>query len=371
MKNEKKQRIVIVGAGTMGTHYARNLVTMKDEFNIEEIACVDTDFQQCDKFNKENLGISAQYIGDLPEVLANVVRSQKMNGIIGATQTDSHISVLKEALSVMKDGVPQITRILQEKPFGLFNEGSQTDMFDIVEKIKVHNIRFGMDSILMFSDVYDHFSGLLSDNSDWTHITAFCTYGKNRTKDTRPAHMGVFGTEGTHAIDIARRLGNVYLPLTCKGGNITQGFITERDPDVPYACCADFNTKADGSGVPIHIQMSLAFDKNYREVIHVFENKNGERIEVTLNFDQQGVDKIFAVNVENGQTLINKETPSNVKLKNAIRSAFGDSVKPYGINQTLGLRGIIEDTQDACRVIPGSQGQSPEVYRPKPFQFSR
>ena len=344
------KNILIAGAGTMGTHYARNLSEMRDELDVSNIVCVDVDIEKCQLLREKNLGVDVHHIEMKAGALANVVRSQNINGLIGATQTDSHISVLNEALSVSSER-PQITRILQEKPFGLFDEKGAEHFNNIVDTVQKNEIRFGMDSILMFSEIYGVFDKFLTENPDLIHTSTMCIYGKNRTQDTRPAHMGIFGTEGTHAIDIARRLGNEYLDLSFAGGEIVQGLITDNDPDVPYACRSDFKA---ASGASIAIEMSLAFDKNYRQVTHRFKNAAGEAINATLKFDQKGQDSLH-VTGNNTDIVVDEVKPSGTKLQNALRSVFGDTLSPYSLDQTLGLRDILSEVNDKSKVRKGPE----------------
>jgi predicted dehydrogenase len=364
-------RILIAGAGVMGTYYTRNIVNLRSSLSIEKIVVADIDADKCKTIKAEH--------GDQIEVIhaantgaiASLIEQNDINGLIGATQTDSHLSVLKEALSVGSQR-PQIQHILQEKPFGLFESSNDSDFDGVVSTIKKHDIRFGMDSILMYSDVYDTFASYILRNPDLIHQSTKCIYGKNRTKDTRPAHMGVFGTEGTHAIDISRRIGNEYLDLKFASGVIDQGFLTERDRDVPYACDALYQTESDA---PVQIRMSLAFDQNYRQVGHVFKNARSETIEVTIHFDKRndtGVsqDTFTAYNVDTHDIELHTSAPSDTKLKSALCAVFSDNGKSvYDIDQTIRLRSLLGQTMTQS-TLERANGK-PIVNSPKPFRFGR
>lgn len=353
------QNILVVGVGVMGTHYTRNLVQMREELDIGSIICADTDPQKCTDIKDKFPEIVACHV---PNGVASVIKEHNVDGIIGATQTDSHVSVLSNALSA-GHGVPQIQRILQEKPFGLFADEDVAGFDSVVDTIKHQNIRFGMDSILMFSKVYEVFDIYLGANPDLIHIETTCLYGKDRTHDTRPAHVGVFGTEGTHAIDIARRIGSSYVDLSFDSGEITQGYLTERDPGVPYASKSKFHSSNDAE---ININMSLAFDRPYRTVTHSFRSATDEQItSVTLAFDQKNEGGAVCDTlqiIKSGELVAETQYSATNKLADSIRSVFGRSVQPYTLDQTLGLRSIIEDMRSRSQ-ITRAKGH-PTIARP-------
>jgi hypothetical protein len=342
--------ILIAGAGTMGTHYTRNLIGLADALKLKTLMVVDRDAEKCSKLKQAFPIVDVRHVDAASHEMAHVIAGTDITGIIGATQTDTHLTVLKEALSVGKDR-PQITSVLQEKPFGLFDDDVNA-FDDVAAIIRQNDIRFNLDSILMFSAVYDVFGSFLKANPDLMHVGTYCTYGKNRTRDTRPAHMGVFGTEGTHALDIARRVGHAYLPLTFDHGKIAQGFVTEQDNDIPYETNCVLRTD---KGMPVRIEMSLAFDANYRRVRHIFNNAKGEVVSVILEFDQQQGDrKLDSIQIRNETT--KKEwqydsMPSSTKMQSALVSTFGDkSGFSYDIDQARDLRTVLKDIMQRSAV---------------------
>ena len=145
-------KILIAGLGTMGRNYTRNLLAMAEELDVSCLIGADTNLETCRKIKKEfpELEVvhitpdatghdSANSIRSAPN-LSTVIECNDINGYIGATQTDSHLESLEDALSPRdSDGAPRITSILQEKPFGLFDDNEEQRQ-RIENTVKDHQI---------------------------------------------------------------------------------------------------------------------------------------------------------------------------------------------------------------------------------------
>lgn len=359
------QTILIAGLGTMGTHYTRNLFEMREELNLSNIIGADIDFETCRRIKDEfpellvyHIAPDSGYIRGAYDDNIGVVRNfseivemEQPEGFIGATQTDSHVDVLSEALSIPKVE-PYIRSVLQEKPFGLFDEGG-AQRLAIEQKINKESLTFNLDSILMFSGVWDAFDDVLNDmkSKGYVHSNTTCHYGKNRLNDNRPAHEGIFGTEGTHAIDIARRQGHAINAIDhVHMAVIKEGFVNAVSPDIPYYCMADLT---DEFGKAVGIEMALNYDRQIRRVSHHYKNINDPRdmMMITLDFDTTNdagnkVDRMIVKDRE-GNVCVHFEVPANQKMANALRATFGpDASSVYGVDSVNGLRRIMSDIRD-------------------------
>ena len=357
------KNIIIAGLGTMGNYYAHNAFTLKDEFQFSSIVGADINFDKCRKlqdaypemtvyhivdnggFRKAENGI----IGTAPN-MASIVQEHRASGLIGATHTNNHLSVIKDTLSATnQNGLPLIRNVLQEKPFGLFEDDTQA-FIDIVKAIDDKDIKFSLNSILMFSDIWKATDDFLGDYPNIIRKASFCVYGKDRTQDTRPAHEGVFGTEGTHAIDILRGRGRLKQDIDITESTLTYGDISN-DTDIPYICeMRGFSN----SGAFLDLEMSLAFDKNYRYVDHHLTNStNNQEMLMRLTFDHQGEDSMYIYDVATGNIMAEKSVPSNTKLANSMRATFTDSTdyEPYTLTRTISLRSILSKLKSDSTII--------------------
>lgn len=364
-----KETVLIAGYGTMGRHYARNFTEHFSDYNI---VITDRDVAKCHAAMSDypdasvycidpNNGRSMSETLKATDTIASVIEIENISGIVNATQTDSHLAVIESALSAKAtNGSSHITRVLQEKPFGLFD--GDDDKFDrICSQIESRNIRFSLNSVLMFSDIWAAVDGFLSQKSRVQILASECIYGKDRTQDTRPAHEGVFGTEGTHAIDILRGRGFLAQDIAFGKSSLTRGDISV-DKDVVYDCTV--GNKASEVETQ-SLQMSLRYDQNYRQVRHVIDCGKSEQVILILDFDKAKQDVMTIRNMQ-GKVLERHECASGTKLKNSISAVFDNqsAFEPYDIIQARRLREMLAGLKTNAIITQG--GRANALIKPSP-----
>lgn len=359
-----KENVLIAGYGKMGKNYARNF---SDYFSQYNIVIADASKDQCEQAMADYPNASVYWIANTQcssiqqaNSIAEIVTQEEVSGIVNATQTDSHIEVVESALSVKApNGSSVVKRILQEKPFGLFDGDVKFD--SVCDTLTTSNIRFSLNSILMFSDIWDVADEYLAQQKRVHIIASECIYGKNRTNDTRPAHEGVFGTEGTHAIDILRGRGLLTQDIVFGKSQLLRGDISV-DKDVIYECVVS-NVAVEVSNHSI--QMSLRYDENHRHVTHVIDCGMSKQIFLKLDFDKAGHD-IMTVSKMDGEILLQQDCPSGTKLKNSISAVFDDKshFKCYDLQETLRLRQMIASLKGNSTIVQGDSEIS--LIKPRP-----
>lgn len=356
--------ILIAGLGVMGANYSRNLIALAKDLDLEDIIAADVNLAACEKIRAEFPELLVYHINpeadaiEIPDGLApgitpdlkSLVEFEKPCGFIGATQTDSHVNVLGEVLSAIDDKtkMPFIQSVLQEKPYGLF-DGEFGQRAAIEALINEHGITFNLDSILMFSGIWGYFEQELEvlDKAGYKHGTSTCTYGKNRFNDPRPAHEGIFGTEATHAIDIARRQGHKVHSVKAEQAGIKAGYFNVANPQLAYYCKAGLTNEFN---VPLAVEMAINLDRPVRRVVHRYEKVGNpdDFVEVEINFDiKNGKDeKVDRLDVRDadGNLKMRYEVAAGVKMAEALRTAFSEDAKSvYGLEDTGALRQVMED----------------------------
>ncbi len=278
---EQHYSVLIVGVGFMGTNHAIVLLDQqKLHDNVRLVGVAD--------INAGNLAAFSQSYPHIPTFLLNenttvadVIRQTGATAIADVTNTNAHPGVIKSALSVPD----AIHTVFQEKPIAV----TLNDADEMAKLITTQNITYSMDSIMMHSPIWKDFEEALDDQQTPLQMEFIrCTYGKDRTKDSRPAVGGYVYLEGVHAIDIS---SHGIERLDPDSLNIVgyHGFLAEKaseDGTCLYAVNAHMQAiSSAGNTVIIEQEGSLTFDQNYRRVQYGYARPDGKKLVLQLEFD--------------------------------------------------------------------------------------
>lgn len=305
MENSKHV-VVVVGAGVFGSKHI-NALSKHEAINerVRVAAIVDTDPQallnqigktssalywnvstatKAQQQTYKNLTPEDQALITPIESVADVIRLEEANTLVNATSTPSHISVLEDALSVRDLAqIPLITTIFQEKPIAEHLADAQ----EIAQTVRDHNIRFCVNSVLAFSPVWGTFDYFheKAKNEGFELISVDCSYGKNRTNDTRPATNGWTGMDGFHPLDIIGRVVDEKIDINYSKGH--HGFLAEKASEDGHVMHS-YECEGYAGDVELRLEGSFAWDEQVRRVQFYYQSEDDDSVEqqcIELNFD--------------------------------------------------------------------------------------
>ncbi len=361
-------RALLAGIGKMGRNHAKTV--MSDDLPTIELAAVcDCDIDNLIAFRQENpnipvfltpkdgnpsdddLGKAVDNNIDVYYSIAELVSATGSNTLINATHNESHLPILRDALSA-KDvsEKPLISIVFQEKPFT--DLGEDTD--DIEELIQENNIIFNLNGTLTFSPIWNDFNTLIeaSEKEGFEVTAVYCAYGKDRTKDTRPAPGGWAGMDGIHAFDISTGAGLTHLTIDEDTVKNQSGFLADGAGEVPYQTKLTAQmTNKQGNSVDLKLEGSFAWASMHRHVQYELKNQHGDKMLVQLDFDQ--IEDGLAVDVmhsivknKKGKIIVpvSKEISAADKLQGYYQSALDKNDKRhiYDLKRAMAVQKILD-----------------------------
>lgn len=306
---------LLAGIGKMGRNHAKAVMSDKTS-HIKLAGVCDCNIDNLIAFRQENpeipvfltpkecnpsdddLSRALDNEIDIYYSIADLVHDIGANTLINATHNESHMVILRQALQAENQGQPMILTVFQEKPFGDIGE----DISDVEALIKKRNITFNLNGILTFSPIWNNFNDLVvSAESEGFEVSrVYCAYGKDRTKDTRPAPGGWVGMDCIHALDISTQAGLSDLTIDEKDVKNKRGHLAEVAGNVNYETkfVATMKNK-QGNDVSMRLEGSFAWEKDHRHVQYMLKNDAGETITLQVDFDvlenEKRIDVIHAV----------------------------------------------------------------------------
>ena len=299
--------VVVVGAGVFGSNHI-NALSKHERINeqVRVAAIVDTDplallnqmgktysgrlywnsaaATETQKQTYNNLSREGRVLITPIDSVADVIRLEEANTLVNATSTPSHISVLDDALRVRDLAqIPVIRTIFQEKPIAEHLADAQ----EIAQTIRDHDIRFCVNSVLAFSPVWGTFDYFheKAKNEGFKLISVDCSYGKNRTNDTRPATNGWTGMDGFHPLDIIGRVVDEKIDLNYSKGH--HGFLAEKASEDGHAMHS-YECEGYAGDIEVRLEGSFAWDEQVRRVQFYYQSEDDDSFEeqcIELNFD--------------------------------------------------------------------------------------
>ena len=213
---------------------------------------------------------------------AAIIEKHQITALTNAVHNDGHVSVLEDALTIRAaDGTPSIHTIWQEKPYGRINENHNA----VNRIIADHHIVFSLNSILLYSPVWHAIDDCLSSSPQMQLTSVKCTYGKDRTQDTRPAFDGWVGMEGIHAVDL---IHSTLDELEFTHAEHIYGFLAENASDdghVAFAVKAEGTGKRNGQNVNVDLKGSFAWAQQYRRLVLHFSDASCQEQKIQIDFD--------------------------------------------------------------------------------------
>ncbi|MBX2834146.1 MAG: Gfo/Idh/MocA family oxidoreductase [Micavibrio sp.] len=305
----EKNNIAVFGAGKFGSAHIKTLQELSsDRFSLKAI--IDPDPQKLLQWSDQNIPVywwrseaneaaMSAYSQLSQDELAKItvlddddgvralIKRDGINTLCNTSTTTAHIQVLEVALSARNDnGVPYISTIMQEKPFGVNLEETQ----NVQEIIRAHSIDFHMNSVLMYSPIWEEFNEHAAGMPKDAQLSKIiCSYGKNRMNDTRPATNGWAGMDLVHALEIMARNAKGKIEVTCSKG--FYGFLAENASDTGNVIHS-LDAEGEIDGVPFSLVGSFAWADQARRVQFEFRScANPENaFAYELNFDERGAD---------------------------------------------------------------------------------
>ncbi len=352
--SNEKPRILLVGCGTFGMQHATILKNLHDEGKITFVGV-------CDTAAEARAAFKAKF-PDIPvfKSVTNGVTQTNPTAISNVTSTASHLPILQEALDADTDHT--IKYIFQEKPFAEIDttKGEREDhtlaLTRISERINERNILFSLDSILSYSPVWHMFDTLVKENKLILRH-AHCAYGKDRTKDTRPAPGGWLGMDGIHALEVLFHGQNAN-QITLKDGSVSaqKGHLADAAGEVTYAHKSVFQ----GNGTdkkPVYFQLegSFAWKNQHRRAVYLFEKENGSHAVLQVEFDaNENGTKADILTYKEFKDRALVDSTRHVfekvnKLENFYRASIESDTpfKPYSLAQALAVQERLSQISDA------------------------